>query len=274
MLDTLNKPASPDFSAIKTKQQAAWSAGDYSAVGVTLQIVAENLCEALDLRGGQSVLDVAAGNGACSLAAARRFCEVVSTDYVEDLLERGRQRAEAEGLAISFQPADAENLPFEDDSFDIVTSTFCVMFATDHATAAAELLRVCKPGGRIGLANWTPDSFIGQLFTTLGRHIPPPAGINPPANWGTHDYLDTLFPDAGKIEAVTRVFNWRYRSPEHWIDTWRVVYGPLQKAFDSLDEAGQAALSGDLAELIASLNLAKDGTMVVPSPYLEVIVTK
>jgi len=274
MLDTLNKPVSPDFSAIKSKQQAAWSAGDYSAVGVTLQIVAENLCEILDLRGGQTVLDVAAGNGACSLAAARRFCDVTSTDYVEDLLERGRKRAEAEGLAMSFQPADAENLPFEDDSFDIVTSTFGVMFAPDHATAAAELLRVCKPGGKIGLANWTPDSFIGQLFTTLGRHIPPPAGINPPAFWGAHNYLDTLFPDARKIEAVTRVFNWRYRSPEHWIETWRVVYGPLQKAFDSLDEAGQTALSDDLVELIASLNLAKDGTMVVPSPYLEVMVTK
>jgi ubiquinone/menaquinone biosynthesis C-methylase UbiE len=274
MLDTLNTLSSPDFAAIKTKQQAAWSAGDYSAVGVTLQIVAENLCEALDLRSGQTVLDVAAGNGACSLAAARRFCEVTSTDYVADLLERGRQRAEAEGLAMTFQSADAENLPFAQDSFNIVTSTFGVMFAPDHATAAAELLRVCKPGGKIGLANWTPDSFIGQLFTTLGRHIPPPAGINPPAFWGTHDYLDTLFADASKVQAVTRIFNWRYRSPQHWIDTWRVVYGPLQKAFDGLDAAGQSALSDDLVELIASLNLANDGTMVVPSPYLEVIITK
>ena len=274
MLDIVNTPSSPDFAAIKTKQQAAWSAGDYSAVGVTLQIVAENLCEALDLRAGQSVLDVAAGNGACSLAAARRFCEVTSTDYVEDLLERGRRRAAAEGLALSFRPADAENLPFKDDSFDIVTSTFGVMFAPDHKSAAAELLRVCKPGGKIGLANWTPDSFIGQLFTTLGRRIPPPAGINPPAFWGSHDYLDTLFSDAKKIEAVTRVFNWRYRSPQHWVETWRAVYGPVHKAFDSLDVAGQSALSDDLVELIGSLNLVNDGTMVVPSPYLEVIVTK
>jgi ubiquinone/menaquinone biosynthesis C-methylase UbiE len=225
------------------------------------------------LRSGQTVLDVAAG-GTCSLAAARRFCEVTSTDYVAELLERGKQRAEAEGLTMTFQSADAENLPFENDSFDIVTSTFGAMFAPDQAAAASELLRVCKPGGKIGLANWTPESFIGKLFTTLGRHIPPPAGINPPAFWGTHDYLDTLFADARKIDATKRIFNWRYRSPQHWVDTWRVVYGPLRKAFESLDPDGQAALSDDLVELIGALNLADDGTMVVPSAYLEVIVTK
>ena len=274
MQTTMTTTATPDFAAIKTKQQAAWTAGDYSAVGVTLQIVAENLCEALDLRGGQSVLDVAAGNGACSLAAARRFCDVTSTDYVEDLLDRGMKRAAAEGLPVTFQPADAEALPFADESFDVVTSTFGVMFAPDHMTAAAEMMRVCRPGGKIGLANWTPDSFIGRLFKVLGRYVPPPAGVTPPAMWGEHDYLDTLFADAAKIEAHSRVFNWRYRSAQHWVDTWRDVYGPVQKAFGALDAAGQQALAQDLLDLIADMNLADDGTMVVPSRYLEIIISR
>jgi ubiquinone/menaquinone biosynthesis C-methylase UbiE len=177
MLDVANKPAAPDFAAIKAKQHAAWSSGDYSVVGVTLQIVGENLCEALDLRAGQRVLDVAAGNGNCSLAAARRFCDVTSTDYVQDLLRRGRERADAERLPITFKVADAEALPFADGEFDAVTSTFGVMFAPDQERAATELLRVCRPGGKVGLANWTPDSFIGQLFKTLGRYVPPAAGL-------------------------------------------------------------------------------------------------
>ncbi len=274
MTTPITEAATPDFAAIKTKQQAAWTAGDYSAVGVTLQIVAENLCEALDLRGGQTVLDVAAGNGACSLAAARRFCEVTSTDYVEGLLERGKERAAAEALAMAFQVADAEALPFADASFDVVTSTFGVMFAPDHATAAGEMMRVCRPGGKIGLANWTPDSFIGRLFKVLGSYVAPPAGVRPPAKWGEHDYLETLFSGAAKIEAHSRVFNWRYRSAEHWVETWRAVYGPVQKAFGALDQAGQQALANDLLDLIADMNLADDGTMVVPSRYLEIVITR
>ena len=267
--------ATPNYEAIKTKQRAAWTAGDYSVVGVTLQIVGENLCEALDLRSGQRVLDVAAGNGNVSLAAARRFCDVTSSDYVPALLERGKQRAEIDGLVITFREADAEALPFAEASFDIVTSSFGVMFTPNQERAAAELLRVCRPGGKIGLANWTPESFIGQLFKTIGKHLPPPAGLKSPALWGTRDRLNDLFgPDAGSIEAAQRTYMWRYKSPRHWLDLWRAVYGPLQKAFDALDEAAQEQLTTDLLALIARFNVATDGTMVVPADYLEVIVTK
>jgi len=278
ILDRLTAPAStatPNYEAIKTKQRAAWSAGDYSVVGVTLQIVGENLCEALDLRSGQRVLDVAAGNGNVSLAAARRFCDVTSSDYVPALLERGKQRAEVDGLAISFREADAEALPFADASFDIVTSSFGVMFTPNQERAAMELLRVCRPGGKIGLANWTPESFIGQLFKTIGKHLPPPAGLKSPALWGSRDRLNDLFgPDAGSIEIAQRTYVWRYKSPRHWLDLWRAVYGPLQKAFGALDEAAQEQLTIDLLALIDRFNVATDGTMVVPADYLEVIVTK
>lgn len=272
---TADAPAAPNYEAIKTKQRAAWSAGDYSVVGVTLQIVGENLCEALDVRSGQRVLDVAAGNGNVSLAAARRFCEVTSSDYVPALLERGKQRAEIDGLVITFREADAEALPFGEASFDVVTSSFGVMFTPNQEQAAAELLRVCRPGGKIGLANWTPESFIGQLFKTIGKHLPPPAGLKSPALWGTRDRLNDLFgPDAGSIETAQRTYVWRYKSPRHWLDLWSAVYGPLQKAFGALDEAAQEQLTSDLLALIARFNVATDGTMVVPADYLEVIVTK
>ncbi len=274
MADIAENQVGPDYAAIKSKQQVAWSDGDYSIVGVTLQIVGESLCEAMDVRPGQRLIDVAAGNGNCSLAAARRFCEVTSTDYVQDLLRRGRARAEAEHLSIEFKLADAEALPFADAAFDAVTSTFGVMFAPDQAKAAAELLRVCRSGGKIGLANWTPDSFIGQLFKTLGRYVPPAPGLQSPALWGTRERLDQFFAAAGTIAIAERHFVLRYRSPQHWIDLWRTIYGPLKKAFDSLNAERQQALTNDLVALIASMNVAKDGTMVVPSKYLEVVVTK
>ena len=265
----------PDFAAIKSKQRAAWTAGDYSIVGTTLQIVGERLCEALDVRAGQRVLDVAAGNGNVSLAAARRFCDVTSTDYVPALLERGRQRAESEGLEVSFQEADAERLPFDDESFDIVASSFGVMFAPDQDRAAAEMLRVTRPGGKIGLANWTPESFIGQLFKTIGKHLPPPAGLKSPALWGTSERLNELFDfDSNAIEIGRQTYVWRYKSPRHWLELWREVYGPLQKAFGALDEAAQEQLAIDLLALIDRCNVADDGTMVVPAEYVEVVVTK
>lgn len=274
MLETMDKPAAPDLAAIKAKQQTAWSSGDYSVVGVTLQIVGESLCEALDVRAGQRLLDVAAGNGNCSLAAARRFCEVTSTDYVQDLLRRGKERAEAERLPMTFELADAEALPFEDGAFDVVTSTFGVMFAPDQDKAAAELLRVCRPGGKIGLANWTPDSFIGQLFKTLGRYVPPAPGLKSPALWGARERLNEFFGESGDIAVTERYFTLRYRSAQHWIDVWRAIYRPLQKAFDSLDADKQDALAADLTDLIESMNIAGDGAMVVPSKYLEIVVTK
>lgn len=273
---SLDSPvASPDYAAIKAKQQTVWGAGDYARIGVTLQIVGEQLCEAMDLHAGQTVLDVAGGNGNASLAAARRFCKVVSTDYVETLLAKSAKRAEAEGLAIDYQTADAENLPFADATFDNVISTYGVMFTPNQGQAAAELRRVCKPGGKIGLANWTPGSFIGQLFKAVGRYVTPPAGVNSPAAWGTRDFLDTHFgPYVQAIEAQPRYFTFRYQSPQHWLDVFSTYYGPTLKAFEALDaEAGQA-LRGEILALIESHNRATDGTMLVPSEYLEVVITR
>ncbi|SFU77765.1 class I SAM-dependent methyltransferase [Halomonas korlensis] len=267
--------ATPDYTAIKAKQQAVWGAGDYARIGVTLQIVGEQLCEAMDLRAGQSVLDVAGGNGNASLAAARRFCKVVSTDYVEALLAKSARRAEAEGLAIDYQTADAENLSFADATFDNVISTYGVMFTPNQDQAAAELRRVCKPGGKIGLANWTPTGFIGQLFKTVGRYIAPPAGVNSPAAWGTQDFLVAQFgPHVQAIEAQPRQFIFRYLSPQHWLDVFSTYYGPTLKALEALDaEAGQA-LRADILALIDAHNRATDGTMVVPSEYLEIVITR
>jgi SAM-dependent methyltransferase len=204
----------PDLVAVKRRQQAAWSSGDYAVVGTTLQIVGEELCEALDLRAGWKVLDVAAGNGNASLAAARRWCDVVATDYVPALLGRARERADAERLRIAFREADAEALPFPDGSFDAVVSTFGAMFTPDQERAAAELVRVCRPGGKIGLANWTPEGFVGQLFKAIGRHVPPPAGARSPAQWGTGARLAELFEaHAASIRTAQRHFVFRYRSP-------------------------------------------------------------
>ena len=270
-------PAPPaiDFETLKARQRGAWSSGDYAVVGTTLQIVGEELCEMLDLRSGQKVLDVAAGNGNASLAAARRFCEVVSTDYVPALLARGRQRADADGLEIEFREADAEALPFADASFDAVVSTFGVMFTPNQERAAAELARVCKPGGAIGLANWTPEGFIGQLFKTIGKYAPPAPGARSPALWGTRTRLEELFGTrAIAIEAVQRNFVFRYRSPEHWLQTFKTYYGPVLKTFAALDAAGQEALQADIIELIARFDRSVDHTMVVPSEYLEVAIRR
>jgi ubiquinone/menaquinone biosynthesis C-methylase UbiE len=265
--------ATPDLAGLKKRQQMAWSSGDYAVVGTTLQIVGETLCETLDLRAGEKVLDVAAGNGNISLAAARRWCDVTSTDYVPSLLERGRMRAAAEGLSIEFQEADAEDLPFADETFGAVVSTFGVMFTPDQQVAATEMLRVCKSGGRIGLANWTPDGFIGQLFKTLGKYLPPPTGTKSPALWGTRERIIELFGvHAAEIQTEKRTFNFRYRSPEHFLDVFRTYYGPTHKAFAALEEKNQKDLADDLRALIGRFNRAKDSTMVVPSEYLEAVI--
>ena len=275
VIDCRPAAASPDLKAIKSKQQATWSSGDYAIVGTTLQIVGEQLAEAMDLRAGQKVLDIAAGNGNATLAAARRWCEVTSTDYVETLLARGKQRAEADGLAVTFQTADAEALPIADASFDGVMSTFGAMFSPDQSSTASEMLRVCRPGGRIGLANWTPDGFIGQMFKTIGKQLPPPAGMKSPALWGTWEWIEKAFrADAAALAAEPRHFMFRYRTPEHFLDVFRRYYGPMLKAFDALDTRGRAALSRDIIELIGNFNRATDGTMVVPGEYLEVVVTR
>src|SRR5580698_6089267 len=263
-----------DLSTVKGRQQAAWSSGDYAIVGTTLQILGERLCEAVDLRSNQRVLDVAAGNGNATLAAARRFAEVVSTDYVPALLERGAERAKAERLPVTFRQADAEALPFDDASFDVVLSTFGVMFTPDQEQAARELLRVCRPGGKIGLANWTPDGFIGQLFKTIGKHVPPAPGVRSPALWGSKAHLATLFGTGGSVAVTERQFVFRYRSPKHWLEVFATYYGPVRKALGALEGDKRAALEADLRALLDSFNEARDGTLVAPGDYLEVVVTR
>jgi ubiquinone/menaquinone biosynthesis C-methylase UbiE len=266
---------SADFNAIKQRQQASWASGDFAVVGVTLQIVGEELAEASDIRAGERVLDIAAGNGNATLAAAHRFAQVTSTDYVPALLDKGRRRAEAEGLTVQFQVADAEELPFEDGSFDVALSTFGIMFAPDHARSSAEMLRVVRGGGRLGMANWTPDGVVGQLFKTIGKYLPPPAGVKSPALWGTEEYLRELFGGgAAKLRIERKHFNFRYASPAHWMQVFRDYYGPVHKAFAALDEQGVLALEQDLFALLDRFNTAGETSLVVPGEYLEVVVTR
>lgn len=265
----------PDLTAIKQRQQQTWASGDYAVIGTTLVNMAEQLCEAVDLRAGQRVLDVATGNGNAALAAARRSCEVTGIDYVPALLARGRVRAAAEGLPVDFIEGDAEDIPFPDAAFDVVLSTLGVMFAPDQETAAGELLRVCRPGGKLGLANWTPDGFVGQMFRVTARYVPPPAGLQPPALWGTEERLRELFGDeVAWMRAERRDFWFRYRSFDHWLEVFRTYYGPVGKAFQALDADRQRAYADDLRSLVARFNRSSDGTVAVPSAYLEVVAVR
>jgi SAM-dependent methyltransferase len=267
--------ANVDFNAIKQRQQATWASGDFAIIGTTLQIVGESLAEAVDVRAGEAVLDVAAGNGNATLAAARRFARVTSTDYVPHLLEKGAARAEAEGLEVQFQVADAEALPFDDGSFDVALSTFGAMFTPEHHKAAYELMRVVRSGGRIGMANWTPEGFIGQLFRVIGAYVPPPAGTKSPALWGSEPRIVELFgPEAIDIRCVRRNFNFRYRSAAHWIEVFRNFYGPTHKAYAALDAVRQASLTEDITALLEGLNVAGSSSLVVPAEYLEVVITR
>jgi SAM-dependent methyltransferase len=271
----MTTPQTPDLATIKGRQQKAWSSGDYGKVGVTLSMMAEQLAEAADLKPGQKVLDVASGNGNAALAAARRFSDVTGIDYVPTLLDEARNRAEAEGLTIDFQEGDAEDLPFEDASFDAVLSTLGVMFAPDQQKAAGELLRVVRPGGTIGMANWVPDGYIGNLFKTIGKYVPPPPGLKPPFRWGTEEGLDELLNGGiGSLQTRRRTFVWRFPSARHHVDFMRGYYGPLQKAFEALDESGQKALEEDLISLVEHYNRSENGTAVWPADYLEVVVAR
>jgi ubiquinone/menaquinone biosynthesis C-methylase UbiE len=261
-----------DLAAVKGRQQATWAAGDYAVIGTTLQLVGETLCEAVDVQAGWRVLDVAAGNGNAALAAARRGCEVTATDYVGSLLDRTVRRADGEGLALTTQEADAEALPFADESFDAVLSTFGVMFTPNPPQSGAELVRVCARGGRIGLANWTPEGFIGKMFKIVGAHVPPPAGVPSPLLWGTEDHLRSVL--GGTDVAVTRKhFTFRYRSAEHWFETFRDYYGPTVRAWAALDEAGRASFQSQLVALAAGASRTA-GSLAVDSEYLEVVATK
>lgn len=269
---TTDTQSAPDFEAIKANQQATWSSGNYAVIGTTLQITGESLCEAVDVSPGQRVIDVAAGNGNASLAAARRGCEVTATDYVGALLERAAARAAADGLRIECREADAEALPFDDGSFDVALSVFGVMFAPNPDRSASELVRVCRTGGRIGLASWTPSGFAGQMFRIIGSHVPPPAGVSSPLLWGTEERISELF-DGHEVKATAKDFVFRYRSVEHWLDTLRTYYGPTLKAFAALDDDGRTALESELLDLGRSHNSATNGTFRVPGQYLEVVVT-
>ena len=265
----------PDLAAIKHKQQATWASGDYHMIGTQIQIVSELLIEALDVHSTEHVLDVATGSGNAALAAARRGCEVVGIDYVPALLDRARRRRDAEGLDAQFVEGDAEALPFGDGQFDVVSSVFGAMFAPNQEQTAAELLRVTRSGGRIGLASWTPDGFIGQFFKTNGRHVPPPAGVRPPPQWGTPERLEELFGSASsEIRSERRTYTFRARTPELWIDQFRRWYGPTLKSFEAVGDGGSQALESDLVELIGTFNRADDGTVVVPSEYLETVIVK
>ncbi|MBA2519416.1 MAG: methyltransferase domain-containing protein [Chloroflexia bacterium] len=272
---TIQPPVSPDFAAIKQRQQKIWSSGDYAAVGATLQLMSELLCEAGDLRAGQRVLDVATGSGNAALAAARRFGEVTGIDYVPALLDRARERAQAERLAATFAPGDAEALPYPDASFDVVLSVVGVMFAPNQEQAARELLRVCRPGGTIGLANWTPDGFVGTMLRTVGRYVPPPAGLQSPSRWGDEARLRELFGnDIATLDIIQRGHNFRYRSPEHFVEFFFTHYGPTERAFAAIDAANQAQFTRDLTDIARRFNRAEDGSLVAPSDYLEVVAVK
>ena len=269
-------PDLPDLAAIKVRQQATWSSGDYHMIGTQIQIVSELLIEALDVHSTERVLDVATGSGNAALAAARRGCSVVGVDYVPALLERARRRRDAEGLDAQFIEGDAEALPFGDGQFDVVSSVFGAMFAPNQEQTARELARVTRSGGRIGIVAHTPEGFIGQLFKTNAKHVPPPAGVRSPIQWGTVERLEELFDGAiAQIAVTKRHYTFRARSPRSYIEYWREFYGPTLKSFEVVGEAGREALENDLLELIAHFNRATDGTMVVPSEYLEaVIVTR
>jgi SAM-dependent methyltransferase len=271
----MTTPQTPDLTTIKGRQQKAWSSGDYGKVGVTLLMMGEQLAEAVDLKPGESVLDVASGNGNAALAAARRFADVTALDYVPMLLEEGRKRAEAEGLPVGFVEGDAENLPFEDASFDVVLSTLGVMFAPDQQKAADELLRVVRPGGKIGLASWAPDSYVGDLFRTMGKYVPPPPGLKPPFRWGTEEGLGELLGEGvASLQANRRSLVWRFRSARHHVEFMLEYYGPLNRALGTLDEEQRQAFERDLISLVERHNRSDDGTAIWPADYLEVVATR
>jgi SAM-dependent methyltransferase len=269
------EPRGLDLAELKRRQQAAWSTGDFGVIGAKLVIVSETLCEAVDLRAGERVLDVACGHGNTALAAARRSAPAVGVDYVPSLLARARERAAAERLEVEWREGDAEELPVEDGAFDVVLSTFGVMFAPDQPRAAQELLRACRPGGRIGLACWTPDGAVGEMFRTVARHVPPLPGAPSPTRWGTEDGLAELLGDGvSELRAERREFVQRYASVAHWLEVFRTWFGPIRALFAALDEDGQAALARDLEELLRRQDRSGGGSLVVPSEYLEVVATR
>jgi ubiquinone/menaquinone biosynthesis C-methylase UbiE len=266
---------SVDLHKAKLGQQKAWASGELGTFAATIVFVSESLCETLDMRAGQKVLDVATGTGNTAIAAARRWCETIGIDFVGDLLKAARNRASVEGMSVSFVEGDAEAIPFGDGSFDVVVSTFGSMFAPDHERAAGELIRTCRPGGKIGLTNFPPDGLAGEFFRTTARYVPPSRGLRPSVLWGTKDYLHQLFGEsASEIRIQRRSLYFRYLSPEHWLDTFRIHFGPVRSVFEQLDDRRQLRLSDDLLRLIDRFNISGDDTVVAPCDYLEVVIIK
>jgi len=266
--------AAPDYEAITERQQVVWSSGDFGRVGALNVLHGELLCESLDIHPRERVLDVGAGSGVASLPAARRWADVTSTDFVPDLLDQAKRRAEADGLSIATQIADAQNLPFDDDSYDVVVSTFGAMFAPDQQRVADELVRVCRPGGRIGMCNWAPDSMMHDVFGATGRHVPPPPRVEPVFNWGDETKVRELFAGRVSLTFIPREVTWRFPSVDFMLEYFREWYGPTKVAFGALDEAAKAALANDLLAVYRKHNRADDGTLVAPSAYVEVIAVK
>jgi len=267
-------PTRPDLSTIKARQQKTWSSGDYAVIASRIVLVSELLADAADLRAGSRVLDVACGNGNATLAAARSGAHAVGVDYVPELIEGARGRAVTEGLDVEFRLGDAENLPVDDASVDASLSVFGVMFAPDHQRAADEIVRVTRPGGTVGLAAWTPDGFIGEMFRVLTGHVPPPPGVESPLKWGTEEHVADLFGDAvTDARSVQRTYTFRFTSPEDFVAFFRRWYGPTLKAFEALDEDGRTALAADLTDLARRWNRHGDGSVALPSTYLESVLT-
>lgn len=264
-----------DFAAVTDRQQAMWATGDFHRIGVMHVGVGERLMRSLQVRAGERVLDVAAGSGNAALAAARRFADVLATDYVPDLLGHAAERAQAEGLPLETAVADVQDLPYPEGTFDVVISTFGAMFAPDQERAAGEMIRVLKPGGRLGMANWTPDGMIGEMFALGARYLPPPEGVRPPSRWGTEEGLNELLGDSVSDVAIrTRTSDFVYPSIEFMLEYYKQWFGPTATILASLDVAGQTAFLDDLAACFSRHNIARDGTVLSRGAYLEVVATK
>jgi ubiquinone/menaquinone biosynthesis C-methylase UbiE len=272
---SITETPAPDLAQVKQRQQQMWASGDFHAVATLIQPVADTLCDSVDLQAGWRVLDVATGSGNAAIAAARCGCDVVGVDYVPALLARGRRRAEAEGVTVEFLEGDAEAIPFPDGGFDAALSVFGSMFAPDHGQAAAELLRVVRPGGRIGLATWIPDGFIGEMLKTVAAHVPPPAGVPSPILWGSQPYLAELFgEDVESLDCTERTFTFRFRSAEAFVDYFRTYYGPTVKAFEAVGDDGASALTAGLVELVRRYAGTGSGVVAIPATWLETVAVR